>query len=96
MMTMQQSRTTMKTANACEQALHLRDIEKSHSRVARGRRSGSKVRGKEVRAHSRVRLPLEMERYLPGITFLGGRARSLFGEPVYVRNSEGKFELFTY
>ena len=95
-MTIQPSRTTMKTATACEQALHLRDIEKSHSRVARGRRSRSKVRGKEVRAHSRVRLPLEMERFLPGITFLGGRARSLFGQPVYVRNSEGKFELFTY
>ena len=46
MMTMQPSRTTMKTANACEQALHLRDIEKSHSRVACGRRSRSKVRGK--------------------------------------------------
>ena len=96
MMTMQPSRTTMKTANACEQALHLRDIEKSHSRVACGRRSRSKVRGKEVRAHSRVRLTLEMERFLRGITFLGGRARSLFGEPVYVRNSEGKFELFAY
>ena len=95
-MTMQPSRTTMKTATACEQALHLQDIEKSYSGVARGRRSGSKVRGKEVRAHSRVRLPLEMERLVPGITFLGGRARSLFGEPVYVRNSEGKFELFTY
>ena len=78
----QPSRTTMKTATACEQALHLRDIEKSHSRVARGRTSGSKVRGKEVRAHSRVRLPLEMERFLPGITFLGSRARSLFGQPV--------------
>ena len=54
------------------------------------------MRGKEVRAHLRVRLPFEMERLLPGITFLGGLARSLFGEPVYVRNSEGKFELFTY
>ena len=85
-MKIQPSRATMKTATACEQALHLRDIEKSHSRL----------RGKEVRAHSRVRLPFEMERFLPGITFLGGRARSLFGEPVYVRNSEGKFELFTY
>ena len=89
-MTIQPPCTTMKTATACEQALHLRDIEKSHSRVARGRTSGSKVRGKEVRAHSRVRLPLEMERFLPGITFLGGRACSLFGQPVYVRNSEGK------
>ena len=54
------------------------------------------MRGKEVRAHSRVRLPLEIERFLPGITFLGGRARSLIGEPVYIRNSEEKFELFTY
>ena len=96
MITIQPSRTAMKTATACEQALHLRDIEKSHSRVARGRTSGSKVLGKEVRAHSRVRLPLEMERFLPGITFLGGRARSLFGQPVYVSNSEGKFELLTY
>ena len=95
-MMMQPSRTTVKTTTACVQALHLRDIEESYSGVARGRRSGSKVRGKEVRAHLRVRLPLEMERFLPGITFLGGRARSLFGEPVYVRNSEGKFELFTY
>ena len=84
-MTIQPSCTTMKTATACEQALHLRDIDKSHSRVARGRTSGSKVRGKEVRAHSRVRLPLEMERFLPGKTFLGGRARSLFGEPASIR-----------
>ena len=30
------------------------------------------------------------------IIFLGNRARSLFGEPVYVRNSEEKFVLFTY
>ena len=85
-MTMQPSRTTMKTATACEQALHLRDIEETYSGVARGRRSGrSKVRGKEVRAHSRVRLPLEMERFLPGKTFLGGRAGSLFGEPACIR-----------
>ena len=49
-----------------------------------------------MRAYSRVRLPLEMERFLQGITFLGDRARSLFGEPVYIRNTEGKFELFTY
>ena len=96
MMTMQPSRTTMKTATACEQAVHLRDIWKSHARGARGRGSGTKVRRKEVRAHSHVRLPLEMERFLPGITFLCGRARSLFGEPEYVRNSEAKFELFTY
>ena len=86
LMKIQPSRATMKTATACEQALHLRDIEKSHSRLRR----------KEVRAHSRVRLPLKIERFLQGITFLGGRVRSLFGEPVYVRNFEGKFELFTY
>ena len=85
-MTMQPSLTTMKTATACEQALNLRDIEETYSGVARGSRSGrSKVRGKEVRAHSRVRLPLEMERFLPGKTFLGGRARSLFGEPASIR-----------
>ena len=30
------------------------------------------------------------------ITFLSGCARSLFGEPVYIRNSDEKFELFTY
>ena len=28
--------------------------------------------------------------------FLGGRACALFGEPVYVRNSEEKSELFSY
>ena len=30
------------------------------------------------------------------ITFLGDRTLSLFGERVYVRNCEAKFELFTY
>ena len=30
------------------------------------------------------------------ITFLSIRSHSLFDEPVYVRNSEEKFELFTY
>ena len=30
------------------------------------------------------------------ITFLGSCARSLFGEPVYIRSSDEKFELFTY
>ena len=30
------------------------------------------------------------------ITFLGGCARSLYGEPVYIRNSDEKCELFTY
>ena len=48
-----------------------------------------------MRAHSRVRLPLEMERLLsPKHNInIGSRARSLFGEPVYVRNSEEKFQL---
>ena len=41
MMTIQPSLTIMKTVRACEQALHLRDIEKSNARVARGRRCGS-------------------------------------------------------
>ena len=50
MMTMQPSLTTMKTVTACEQALHLRDIERSHALVARERRRGSKVLGKKVRA----------------------------------------------
>ena len=65
MMTMQLSLTTMKTETACELALHLREVERSHVRVARERRRGSNVRAKKVRAHSRVRLPLEMERLLP-------------------------------
>ena len=37
-----------------------------------------------------------MERLLPVHNILGSQARSLFSEPVYVRNSEEKFELFTY
>ena len=45
-MTMQLSLTTMKTVSACEQALHLNDIERSSARVARERRHGSKVRGR--------------------------------------------------
>ena len=36
-----------------------------------------------------------MERLLPVHNILGSQARSLFSEPVYVRNSEEKFELFT-
>ena len=74
--TMQPSFTTIKTATACEQSLHLRDIEKSHAPVASERRGGSKVRERKwelfvssaprsLNAHSRVRLPLEMERLLP-------------------------------
>ena len=108
MMTMQPSLTTMKTVTAFDQSLHLRDIEKNHARVARERRRESKVlqRKREVfvslvprgfTAHSRVRLPLEMKRLLPVHNiFSGSRVRSLLGEPVYVRNSEQKFELFTY
>ena len=30
------------------------------------------------------------------IIFIGNRLRLLFGEPVYVRNSEEKVELFSY
>ena len=37
-----------------------------------------------------------MERLLPVHNILGSQARSLFSEPVYVRNSEEKLELFTY
>ena len=40
----------IKTVTACEQAFHLRDIKRSHARVARGKRRGSKARGKKVRA----------------------------------------------
>ena len=62
-MTMQPSLTTMKIVTACEQALHLRDIERRHARVARERRRGSKVRGKKVKVlrflrPSRLRLLL--------------------------------------
>ena len=46
MMTMQLSLTTMKTVTACEQALHLNDIDRSNARVARERRHGRKVRGR--------------------------------------------------
>ena len=47
MRTMQPSLTTVKTVKACEQALHLRNIERSHARVASERRGGSKVREKK-------------------------------------------------
>ena len=60
MMRMQPSLTTMKTVTACELALHLKDVKRSHARVAREKRRGSKVRAKKVRAHSRVALPLKM------------------------------------
>ena len=76
MMTMQPSLTTKKTVTACEQALHLRNIERSRTRVASERRGGSRCGKKKwelfvssashgFTAHSRVRLPLEMERLLP-------------------------------
>ena len=42
-----------------------------------------------------MRAGKEMERLLPVHNILGSQARSLFSEPVYVRNSEEKFELFT-
>ena len=64
-MTMQLSLTTMKTVPACEQAFHLRDIERTNTRVARERRRGSKVREKKMRAHLHVCLPLEIETFLP-------------------------------
>ena len=65
MIMMQPSFTAMKTVTACEQALHLWDIERSHARVAREGRRVSKVRGKKVRDRSRICLPLEMKRLLP-------------------------------
>ena len=65
MMMMQPSLTAMKTIKACEQALHLWDIERSHAQVAREERRVSNVRVKKVRAYSRVCLPLEMKRLLP-------------------------------
>ena len=43
-----------------------------------------------------VRAGKEVERLLPVHDILGSRARSLFSQPVYVRNSEEKLELFTY
>ena len=56
------------------------------------------MRGKKVRA-LRFLSPVS-SRLLPVhntlIAFLGGCARSLFGEPVYIRNSDEKFELFTH
>ena len=95
MMTMQRSLTKIKTITACEQALHLRDIKRSHSRVARERRRrGSKVQASALTrafaCHSKWRGCFHF------ITFLSSCARSLFGEPVYIKNSEGEFELFTY
>ena len=43
-----------------------------------------------------MRAGKEVERLLPVHDILGSRARSLFSQPVYVRNSEEKLELFTY
>ena len=44
--------------------LCIRDIERSNARVASKR---SKVWGKKVRAHSHIRLPLEIKTLLPVI-----------------------------
>ena len=85
-MSMKGSLTTMKIVTACKKALHLREIERSHSRVASKRRHRSKVQGKKVgalhflpphsfAAHFHIHLPLKMERLLP----------VLFGEPVTLR-----------
>ena len=49
---------------AIEFDLCIGDIERSNAQVARKR---SKVRGKKVRAHSHIRLPLEIETLLPVI-----------------------------
>ena len=49
-MSMQPSLTTMKTLTASKKALHWREIKRSHRRVARKRRSGSKVQRKKVGA----------------------------------------------
>ena len=88
---MQPSLTTMKTVTACDEALHLKDIERGHARVARERRRGSKVRGKKVEV-LRFPPPLTaspLTRVLAchskwrgcsqSITVLGSIGRSLFG-----------------
>ena len=96
-MSMQPSLITMKTLTASKKALHLQEIKRSHRQVACKRRHRSKVQGKKVGAlhflsphsfatHLHIHLPLKMERMLP----------VLFGEPVYVKNSAEKLELFTY
>ena len=86
---------------ACEHDLHLRDIERSHGQVARERRRGNNVQSKKVRALRFLR-PAWLRSSLASllvirnrevarvksITFLSNRVRSLFGEPVSVRNSE--------
>ena len=78
--------------------------EKSSANGTR-KETRTKVRGKKVRAlrflkPSRLRCTLSRSLATRGcsqsITFLGGCARSLFGEPAYIRNSDEKFELFTY
>ena len=63
--------------SACEQDLHLRDIERSHEREARAKgetnvRCGERKRelfvyfaAQDFTTHSRVHLPLEMVRLLP-------------------------------
>ena len=91
-MTMQPSLKTMKTVTACEEALHLKDIERGHAGVARERRRGSKVRGKKVEVLRFLR-PSQLRRLITrvlachskwrgcsqSLTVLGSIGRSLFG-----------------
>ena len=83
------------------------DREKSRARGTR-REMREEGAGKE-RESSSVPPPLEVSPLVyafssqskwrgcsQAITFLTIRLHSLFSEPIYVRNSDGKFELFTY
>ena len=107
MMTIQPPLTRMKlvTFLACKQALHQRNNERSYMRVAHE----SKVRGKKGRAlffHHPTRLRCSLTRSLAtqkwrgcfqSITLFSQYSLFLlFPEPVCVRNSKEKFELFTY
>ena len=89
--------------SACEQDLHLRDIERSHEREARAKERQKWGAGKESESFS-FTPPLRTSPltrafpchskwwgYSQSIIFLGNRARSLFGEPLNVRNSEENF-----
>ena len=101
MMAMQPFLTTMKTETACDQAPHLRD-RRSREATCEWHAKGdvrAMCRQKKKRAHSCVRARACRSRWRgcsQSITFLGSCARSVFGEPVYSRNSEEKFDLFTY
>ena len=70
MMTMQLSSHNNENRKSLRASSPLRDIEENTARVVHERRRRSKVRRKKVRAHSRVRLPLEMERLLSPKHFL--------------------------